>query len=106
MSEPKLTAFQNRTEERVRRLLEQHGRQLDAREVIEADVPFYSDNPEIAVKIVAGDLEIWLYDDEASYSIAGQGQILEKPDYDNQDQLAETLLLQLAEVLSRGKVGP
>jgi len=101
MEDTELTEFQTRMQEQVRQLLAQHGREAESQEVLRADVPFYSKDTEIAVKVLAGDIEVWLYDDEASYSLRGNSRIFERDDFGSPTELAEAFLSALGEALGQ-----
>lgn len=100
MAKVELTEFQTHAQVEVQQLLTRRNRVIESQEVFRADVPFYSKDVEIAIKIVAGDVEIWLYDNEASYSFHGDSKIFERSDFDSLDELTEAFLSALNMALS------
>jgi hypothetical protein len=96
----RLTSFQERVESRVRALFSDAGLAVQTREVLTAEVPFYSKRSEVAVKIVANGVEVWVYDDEASFSVRGTARVYEKPDYHDSDALTDAFMAELGEAIA------
>lgn len=94
MTEVALTDFQVTAEQSINALLEQHGRQIETRDVLTGVIPVYSAESQTVVKLVSGDFECWIFDDEVSYSSARGGGGFEREDYSSSDEL-------LADVLKR-----
>jgi hypothetical protein len=101
MANTPLTAFQRDAEESIRRLLAKLGRSVDSREVLRGVVPFYSPEPQTVVKLQSGDFEVWLYDDEASFSTSAGGGAVERLDFRSEPELLTTLLQQIQVALTR-----
>ena len=100
MSETSLTPFQVSVEGRVRSLLQRLGKVVTEREIRAGTAPFYSKDEQTAVKLSSEDLEVWLFDDEASFSGPNGGGRFERDDFSSQDELANALLARLEAVLS------
>ncbi len=101
MSTTSLTAFQRDAEEAIGRLLAQLGRVVDSREILQGVVPFYSREPQTVVKLRAGDFEVWLYDDEASFSAQTGGGAVERLNFKSEPELLATLLQQIESALAK-----
>jgi hypothetical protein len=96
MNETLLTAFQRDAESGIRALLEGRGKAVLDREIYEGVVPFYSPEMQRYVKLLVEGLEVWLFDNEASFSgPAGSGEF-ERADYASEAELMEALLEDLA----------
>jgi len=87
MTGTSLTEFQTTAEQRINALLQQYGREIGTREVRTGVLPAYSAESQTAVKLVAGDFECWIFDNELSYSSARGGGGFESEDYASGDEL-------------------
>jgi hypothetical protein len=92
MSDYKLTAFQESAERAVAALLKEHHRSVDEREVLRGTIPFHSRDPQTALRLKAGDLEVFLFDDEASYATPHRKTGLERADFNSTDELIVALM--------------
>lgn len=100
MADTELTEFQTRTQSRVRQVLARHNRTVESQEVFRGKVPFYSKDPVVAVKMLGGGVEVWLFDDDVSYSFRGHSRIFENSDFGSPDELADAFLSALEASLS------
>lgn len=100
MPEDNLTPFQVEAESRVVELLAELGRPVAEREVLVGILPYYSRDEQMVVKLTAADLQVWLLDNEASFSSARGGGGFEREDYADTDALLGALLQSLRERLS------
>lgn len=94
-----LTALQEEVENRLSTLLSRHDRSVDSREVLEAQVPFYSKQPFGVLKIKSQDLEVWIYDNELSFTSRSGGGGLELAGYRNREDFVEAVLAKIAAAL-------
>jgi hypothetical protein len=101
-SEIVLSEFQHRAEEAIRKLLASLGRTVESRQVLRGVVPFYSPEPQTVLKLQSADFELWLYDDEASFSSVTGGGAVERLDFKSEPELLSKLLQQIEDSL-RGK---
>lgn len=101
MSDAPLTGFQRDAEAAVRGLLARFGRVVESRDILRGVVPFYSPEPQTVVKLISGDLEVWLYDDEASFSSACGGGAVERLDFRSEPALLSTLIQQIEAALNK-----
>ena len=95
MNTYQLTNFQKSAEGAVGALLREHGRTVEQRDVLQGTVPFFSSEPQTAVRLRSGDLEVLLFDDEASYSIGGRRAGFERADFGSTGELLAAMLEQL-----------
>jgi hypothetical protein len=95
MSEPDLTAFQISAERAVSAFLQEHHRVVERREVLRGTIPFYSREPQTALRLTAGDLQVLLFDDEASYSIRDRSAGFERAAFKSTDDLLAALMNKL-----------
>jgi len=96
MNQSLLTAFQRNAESGIRKLIHERGGAVTDREIYEGIVPFYSPEMQRYVKLTIGGLEIWLFDNEASFSgPEGSGEF-ERYDYKSEEDLTAALLDRLA----------
>lgn len=100
MTPPSLTRFQHDAERRISQVLAEIGRKIDLREVRTGVLPFYSPDEQIALKLRLEDLEIWLFDNEASFATPNDGRRFEHEDYDTDGELLQALLRQIREAIS------
>jgi len=90
-----LTTFQINAESAISSLLRERGKSVAKREVYEGMVPFYSTALQRYVKLTVDGLEVWLFDNEASFSgPLGRGEF-ERQDYESEGELLQALLRQL-----------
>jgi hypothetical protein len=87
-----LTQFQRNAEHAIVALLSERGAKVDNREVLTATIPFYSSGSETIVRLVASELEVWLYPDEATLSHRGSDNRFERAAFDSTGQLMSALL--------------
>ena len=89
---PELTDFQTKAEGAVNALLHEKQLQIAQREVLVGTVPFLSPNAQAALHISAGDVELWLYEDEATLSVHGSDDRFERVAFDSTDALLVALI--------------
>lgn len=99
MNETLLTPFQKRAERRLRSLLEAHGRTFDSRQILAGTVPFYSAEEQVVLKVSSKDLEVWILDNEASFSATERRGGFERADFDSEEDLLVTLLHEVEKLL-------
>lgn len=87
-----LSSLQERCEIRVLDFLQLHGRRIDERDVFEALVPFYSPRVITVLKLKSGDIELWVYDDEISFTARTGGGGFEFCDYGSVEVMLDALL--------------
>ena len=100
MSSPDLTDFQQAAEEEVIRALAAHGRAAPMRELLTGVVPFYSTAPQTVVKLSSGDVTVWVFDSEISYTIGPRTGGLEREDYASEHQLLADFVHQFGSFLA------
>lgn len=100
-SEIVLSEFQYKAEEALRELLARLGKTIESREVLRGVVPFYTPEPQTVVKLQSGDFELWLYDDEASFSSGTGGGAVERLDFASEPELLTKLMQQIENTLKR-----
>ena len=99
MSHGQVTRFQRLAERKVDELLAREGRSIDQREILGGGVPFYSSEHQTALKLSAGELTCWLFDDEASFSIGDCGGGVERADYDTDEELLDAYIRKITQGL-------
>lgn len=97
--EPRLTSFQTTAESRIIDLLSRAGRSVRERKVMRGQMP-HMRVPETALKLVADGVEIWLYEDEATFSTATQDERFEREDYEDETAVLDALIEHLLRTLS------
>ena len=93
-----LTSFQTETVQAVMAMLTARGRQAD-REVRQGVVPFYSQQPVTSVRLQSGELEIWIFEEDATFRSGGRGGTYERPDFESEEALRKALVADLEEVI-------
>lgn len=88
---PDLTAFQREAERIVLGALNEKGLALDIREVRSGEVPFFSDQRQVLLKLSSGKLVLLLHDDEVSYSSPTASGGLERADFRSEAELLQAL---------------
>lgn len=96
---PDLTAFQLEAERIVRGALHEKGLALDLREVRSGEVPFFSDQRQVLLKLSSGELVLLLHDDEVGYSSPTVSGGLERADFGSEADLLNALRELLATLL-------
>ncbi|HQW65392.1 MAG TPA: hypothetical protein PLJ23_00040 [Gemmatimonadales bacterium] len=94
-----LSLLQEHCESRLSELLQRIGRHLDERELYEALVPFYSPKPFNVLKLRSEDIEVWVYDDEVSFSAREGGRGFELRDYKSVEDLLDAVFLAIEKAL-------
>lgn len=97
--EPELTSFQMTAESRILDLLGSVGRPVRERKAMRGQMP-HMRMPETALKLVADGVEIWLYEDEATFSTATQDERFEREDYEDETALLGAFIRQLSRTLA------
>jgi hypothetical protein len=92
MDNQELSHFQATTERELVSLLAELGRRIDVREILSGTIPFFSKEPQTALRLRSGDIEVLLVDEEASSSIGGGASRFERADFDSLEQLRAALL--------------
>lgn len=95
----RLNDLQRQVEVRVRELIQESGRSVEERNVLEAEVPFYSDEPFWLLKLRSQDLELWIYDDELSFASEAGGGGLELVDFEGEEEFLQALSEKIQAVL-------
>ncbi len=88
---PALSAFQRKAEQVVLDALAVRGLRLEVREVRSGDVPFFSDQRQVLLKLTSGGLQLLLHDDEVSYISPGASGGLERADFRSEEELLRAL---------------
>jgi hypothetical protein len=96
-----LTAFQVTAERELGAFLKERHRAIERRDVLHGTIPFFSRDPQTAVRLRSGDLEVLLFDDEATYSIQGRSEGFERADFNSTDDLLGALMKRLRTDLER-----
>lgn len=99
MSHWQTTQFQGLAERKVEEFLAREGRSIDRREILSGVVPFYSSDQQTALKLSAGELTCWLFDDEASFTIGDRGGGVERADYDVDEELLDAYIQKITQAL-------
>jgi hypothetical protein len=99
--EPSLTEFQQTAEHSIAAILSRAGRRLDSREILQGVVPFFSKDPQTVLKLRSGDFEVWLYDDEASFSAGAGGGAVERLDFSSDSEALDSLLRKIELALNK-----
>ena len=99
MSEPDLTPFQMSAERAVKALLQERHRTVERREMLHGTIPFFSRDPQTALRLTTGDLQVLLFDDEATYSIGDHSAGFERADFGSTDDLLAALVKKLGSEL-------
>lgn len=88
---PDLTEFQREAERIVLGALHEKGLALDIREVRSGEVPFFSDQSQVLLKLSSGKLLLLLHDDEVSYISPTVHGGLERADFQSETELLQAL---------------
>lgn len=88
---PDLNAFQREAERIVLGALHERGLGVDIREVRSGEVPFFSDQRQVLLKLSSGELIVLLHDDEVSYTSPTASGGLERADFQSEAQLLQAL---------------
>lgn len=99
MNEEKLTRFQSTVEEEILRVLNLAGRSVK-REIVTAEIPFFSKDPQTVIHIASSSFEVWLFDDGANLLRNGNESRFERPDFDSLEELQRALLKEIQSHLS------
>lgn len=100
-AKPVLTEFQLTAEQEINALLLRLGRRAESREVLSGVVPFFSNSPQTVLTLISGDFQVWLYDDEASFSAQAGGGAVERLDFRSEPDLLVKLLEKLQAALDK-----
>ncbi len=100
-ADPVLTGFQRTAEQAITSLLLRLGRKIDSRDVLRGVVPFFSKDPQTVLKLSSADFEVWLYDDEASFSARAGGGAVERLDFKSEPEVLDRLLEQIEAALTK-----
>lgn len=99
MALPKLTAFQRLAEERIREVATAADLTITERRAMTGQMP-HMRQEETAVKILFDGVQVWLYEDEATFSHGQEDRRFERADYESQEDLLNALIAELRESLS------
>jgi len=88
---PELTAFQREAERIVLGALHERGLAVDTREVRSGDVPFFSDQRQVLLKLSSGSVVVLLHDDEVSYTSPTASGGLERADFQSEAEVLQAL---------------
>ncbi len=100
MSETDLTDFQESAERAVSSFLQERQRPVERREILRGTIPFYSRDPQTALRLTSGDLQVLLFDDEASYSIGDRSSSFEREDFNSTNDLLAAMMNKLRSEIS------
>ena len=95
-----LTRFQHSAERALTDLLAELGRQIDSREVLRGTIPFFSKESQTALRLTSRDLEVMLYDDEATFKTGKASAGFERADFSSQDDLLAEMIARLRKALA------
>jgi hypothetical protein len=89
--------FQRRVEQRLNAALKDLGLQVDSRRVGWEEPEFDPRQGESVVHVRAGEIEVRIRENSASFTVSGKGDYYEMPDYTNPEALADALLASVTE---------
>ena len=94
-----LSEFQHTAEEAIRKVLARLGRTTESRQVWRGVIPICSPEPQTVVNLRSADFELWLFDDEASFSSGTGGGTVERLNFTSERELLSNLLQQIEDCL-------
>jgi len=87
-----LTPFQEMAEERITMLATEVGKSVSRREILESEAHFYDKEPQTYVKLWIEGVQIWIFDNEASFEGLSDNRGFERDDFDSDEALLDGLI--------------
>lgn len=93
-----LTDFQKACLEAIGQLLRSKSRSFEPHRVEGKEEDYYR----VSISVDLDEIEVYVYGDEAGYSLRGEWHIRESPDYDSDQDLISAFLEDLTQLLASG----